>query len=254
MADATDAFTRFKTHFTDTLRELCTAAGSVNKVCRDLGINRQQFSKYLAGSNLPSAYMIQRLIIYFNVDPGVFFLTETARKRRKLYISESDTTAPNLTAGYYLEHTVLKNKIDADVQVGLWRFEQHEHFMECNAELPHFPGNHKVGFDSFQGKVKIFGKQFSLSAECQETGDAVLLGMSRLTFAPQDLLGLRVTTRNGTERLSCTPSLLRYIGSEIEVANVLGGECGIFAEGALSERSAAALRTLKDHADWTSSN
>ena len=254
MADATDAFTRFKTHFTDTLRELCTTAGSVNKVCRDLGINRQQFSKYLAGSNLPSAHMIQRLVLYFNVDPGVFFLTDIGKKRRKNYVSKADVTAPDLTGGYYLEHTFLKNQRNSGVLVGLWRFEQLDHFMECSAELPHYPENREAAFDSFQGKVKIFGKQFSLTAECPETGDAVLLGMSRLAFAPQDLLGLRVTTRGGSERLSCAPSLLRYIGSEIEVADVLGGECGNFSEDSLGERSAAALSTLKNHADSMGAN
>ena len=69
MHDATSIYERFRTQFTGALRMLCEKRGSVNAVCRELGINRQQFAKYLSGTNLPSAYVIQRLILIFRSGP-----------------------------------------------------------------------------------------------------------------------------------------------------------------------------------------
>ncbi len=40
-------------NFAANLLALCNRHGTIASVCRLLGINRQQFNKYLAGTNLP---------------------------------------------------------------------------------------------------------------------------------------------------------------------------------------------------------
>lgn len=49
------------------LRQLCATRASVSQVCREIGINRQQFNKYLSGAALPSAHNLRRICDYFGI-------------------------------------------------------------------------------------------------------------------------------------------------------------------------------------------
>ncbi|MFK7940641.1 MAG: helix-turn-helix domain-containing protein [Roseovarius sp.] len=50
------------------LKFLCAEKPSVAMVCREIGINHQQFSKYLSGRSNPSAHNLRRIAHYFDVD------------------------------------------------------------------------------------------------------------------------------------------------------------------------------------------
>lgn len=50
------------------LRFLCAERQSTAQVCRDVGINQQQFSKYLSGRSNPSANNLRRIARYFGVE------------------------------------------------------------------------------------------------------------------------------------------------------------------------------------------
>ncbi|MDG1430229.1 MAG: helix-turn-helix transcriptional regulator, partial [Paracoccaceae bacterium] len=70
-------------YFSKNLRFLCAESGSIAQVCRDIGINRQQFNRYLNGSGMPSAHNLRRIARYFNINEGDFVLdSETFRKGR----------------------------------------------------------------------------------------------------------------------------------------------------------------------------
>lgn len=47
--------------FAANLRRLCETQTSIADVCRDTGINRQQFNKYLAGRAIPSAPILRKI-------------------------------------------------------------------------------------------------------------------------------------------------------------------------------------------------
>lgn len=47
--------------FAANLRHLCSMQTSIADVCRDTGINRQQFNKYLAGRAIPSARVLRKI-------------------------------------------------------------------------------------------------------------------------------------------------------------------------------------------------
>ncbi len=55
--------------FAKNLRLVCGFEKSVSEVCRSVGINRQQFSKYLNNSSRPSPYNLQRIADYFAIEP-----------------------------------------------------------------------------------------------------------------------------------------------------------------------------------------
>lgn len=50
------------------LRLLCGYSRSISDVCREIGINRQQFTKYLNGSARPSTRNMRRICDYFGVE------------------------------------------------------------------------------------------------------------------------------------------------------------------------------------------
>lgn len=49
------------------LQFLCAERPSVAQVCRDIGINHQQFSKYLSGRSRPSPHNLRRIARYFGL-------------------------------------------------------------------------------------------------------------------------------------------------------------------------------------------
>lgn len=55
-------------HFVANLRYLCTQYESVSGICRRMGINRQQFNKYLTGQSYPSLRNLRRITDFFGVD------------------------------------------------------------------------------------------------------------------------------------------------------------------------------------------
>lgn len=50
------------------LKHLCAHYSSVAEVCRRLGVNRQQFNKYLGGTSAPSLRNLRRITTFFGVD------------------------------------------------------------------------------------------------------------------------------------------------------------------------------------------
>lgn len=60
-------------NFADNLRALCTRHGSIAAVCRALGMNRQQFNKYLSGSTLPNAATLEKICTFFHIESESLF-------------------------------------------------------------------------------------------------------------------------------------------------------------------------------------
>lgn len=69
------------------LKRLCSLYPSVAQVCRELGVNRQQFNKYLAATSMPTPHTLRRICEFFEVDqtnillsPDAFENTATLRR------------------------------------------------------------------------------------------------------------------------------------------------------------------------------
>lgn len=56
------------------LRLLCSRHRSISEVCRLVGINRQQFGRYLNGENQPSGHNLHRLARHFGIPTDDFLL------------------------------------------------------------------------------------------------------------------------------------------------------------------------------------
>ena len=53
------------------LRVLCKDAASISALCRNLGINRTQFNRYLAGESFPRPDVLHRICGHFGVDARI---------------------------------------------------------------------------------------------------------------------------------------------------------------------------------------
>lgn len=58
----------------ENLRLLCSHYKSVAEACRRIGLNRQQFNKYLSGQTRPSLHNLQRIGDFFGVDEAELML------------------------------------------------------------------------------------------------------------------------------------------------------------------------------------
>ena len=71
--------------FAENLRTMSVEKSSIAQVCRDLGMNRQQFNKYLSGTNLPGPATLEKISRYFDVDQRAMFVSsESNRGKRKI--------------------------------------------------------------------------------------------------------------------------------------------------------------------------
>ena len=59
---------RGSTEFVENLKFLCAHFSSVAEICRGIGMNRQQFNKYLSGHSEPSLHNLKRITDFFGVD------------------------------------------------------------------------------------------------------------------------------------------------------------------------------------------
>lgn len=62
--------------FAKNLRMKTAEHGSIADVCRGVGINRQQFNKYLAGSSFPNALTMRKICTFLNIQEQSLFIDD----------------------------------------------------------------------------------------------------------------------------------------------------------------------------------
>lgn len=69
------------------LRSLSKSAPSISALCRELGINRTQFNRYLAGESFPRPDVLYRICDYFDVDARIILepVTRIGTERMDLF-------------------------------------------------------------------------------------------------------------------------------------------------------------------------
>lgn len=60
--------------FAANLRQACSTRASISLICREIGLNRQQFNRYINGQALPSAHNRLRIARMFAIEPEDFDL------------------------------------------------------------------------------------------------------------------------------------------------------------------------------------
>lgn len=60
-------------NFQENLKMLCEQVGTVSEMCRRIGINRQQFNKYLAGTHQPSKSNLRSIASFFGLSIDILY-------------------------------------------------------------------------------------------------------------------------------------------------------------------------------------
>ncbi len=59
--------------FAENLRRSCLRYRTIAEICEGIGINRQQFNKYLSGSAMPNPVTLERICNFLNIEAGTLF-------------------------------------------------------------------------------------------------------------------------------------------------------------------------------------
>ena len=85
--------------FSLNLRFLCAEAPSIAQVCREIGLNRQQFNRYLSGAGLPSAHNLRRIARHFGLSEADLLGDHRSLCARRSPLSMAKPPAPLLHLG-----------------------------------------------------------------------------------------------------------------------------------------------------------
>ena len=109
------------TYFADRLTELCRTRPSVSSVARDLGINRQQFARYISGESLPRQAINQQIADYFGVDPGELHSDRPIKERGNPSLTSSSTVKAMMML---LDDAAVQPITNADLEPGFyWQYK-----------------------------------------------------------------------------------------------------------------------------------
>ncbi|MBP1883392.1 helix-turn-helix domain-containing protein [Sinorhizobium mexicanum] len=100
--------------FVTNLRFACATRRSISQICREIGINRQQFNRYINGEARPSPHNVARIVAFFGVStqdfslsPKLFEARMTRPERHRLEAGQllegfpGDAAALRRHLGYY---------------------------------------------------------------------------------------------------------------------------------------------------------
>lgn len=108
-------------HFADRLKELCKTKSSVSAVARDLGINRQQFAKYISGESLPRQAIHQKIADYFDVNPGELHSDRPIKDSKSASLTSSSTVKAIMLL---LDAAAVLPITDAELEPGFyWQYK-----------------------------------------------------------------------------------------------------------------------------------
>ncbi|KLN61324.1 hypothetical protein WH96_06655 [Kiloniella spongiae] len=231
------------------LRLLTSYHKSIAEVCRQMGVNRQQFNKYLNGTSLPSRNMLQRICDFFGVEDYEILLpldefrgliaiksrketfeaskSQTTRGHIEKVLAASRTDAEQLTGFYYSYRYSFSDtgKILISL-IHIWPSDGHilskrvERFrdLESGDESP-FLCKYLGHLLYLQDRICIVEYE---SLKREEVSQTILYpsGRNRKTWFSG--LNLGVSTRDD-RRIGCGCVLYQYLGVEVDLKRALGG-------------------------------
>nr|WP_107976006.1 helix-turn-helix domain-containing protein [Allosediminivita pacifica] len=106
------------------LRQLSGKAESISALCRDLGINRTQYNRYLAGESFPRPDVLHRICQYFGVDARILL-----EHVDELEASESDALRHPAVADFVGRSA--RNLEESAFPSGFYRFTRRS-FLDTN--------------------------------------------------------------------------------------------------------------------------
>jgi transcriptional regulator with XRE-family HTH domain len=243
--------------FATNLSYACSLLPSISEVCRRIGINRQQFNKYLAGSVRPSRHNMRRICDFFGVTESEILL-DVARFSPLISLRKSPLRASDLPKHLTAIESLHRMSGELDRYTG-WYFryfytfgypgritcslavisEQDGRHLWKNIERP---GNEDLTIERLVGKYEglafhLGHRIYIVEYDVMNTGSITQL-MLYPSYSPRPAY-LRGVQTGGSMRRGRKPAasavVLEYLGEDIDHRRALA-RCGIFDPSNIDDR------------------
>jgi len=232
------------------LRLLCSYGGSITSVCRQIGINRQQFTKYMAGTSRPGLSNIRRIADHFGLEdfellmdheafrklvsirrPIAPSISDLSEEIRKTLFLTSDSVTPLLKQVGYYHNYFMPLEFPGCILRGLSHvYEQNGYIVSRNVER--YPRDPRVRVKKYNGIFVHTGDKIVMFERESTVGRALWLSIlyPYEQDQPQLLHGLTVgVTRSSGREIACYRVVLEYLGNDVDLRQAMRG-CDIYGE------------------------
>ena len=199
------------------------ASGSIAHICREAGINRQQFNKYLNGHSLPSLMTTQTIATVLDVRIGDLLIDETDRRRyRQSFDSMAAQVQPKgrniFTPGHYVEVS-RSEVVDDHIYVSLCTISTEKERMRYRRKSPiHNINDWKTlwTYDGVAYSSGAGGKIFYVNSTVKLYFGSYILESASLYN--EDLIGLKMTgSSNPRGTPFSAPIYFIYLGKDTQL-------------------------------------
>ncbi len=230
------------TDLADNLRLLCSTESSISETCRRVGMNRQQFNKYLNGTSRPSAGNLRKIANYFGVRPAEMLLPPDefeihpsvvprlqgalrASGDAKAFDSAFERQAAPLRRylGFYLSYFYTESWANSIVCALVHIHERSGIVLTKTIERSVDPEDGTLYLSKYDGKVALLGNRIFVMEFQSLARDALVetvlypVGRGQQTYLRGETFG--ITSRKRTPFTS--PTVWRYLGTTIDIRAAL---------------------------------
>ncbi|MDW4548229.1 helix-turn-helix transcriptional regulator [Defluviimonas sp. D31] len=236
------------------LRLLCSTDSSISATCRQIGINRQQFNKYLSGASTPSAANLRRIALHFGVRPAELLLPPeefeihptVAPRLQGMVLSrpgsrgfdsafEGQTIPLRRYLGYYLSYFPTESWNNAII-CALVRIDERDGMVHCKSvERSVDPEDGTLYLSKYHGRVAMLGNRIFVMEFQSLARDALVetvlypVGRGQQTYLRGATFG--ITSRHRAP--FSAPIVWRFLGSNIDLRAAMR-QVGLYDKGSPS--------------------
>lgn len=218
--------------FATNLRLLCSTESSVSAICRQIGLNRQQFNKYLTGAARPSPANMRKIAVHFGVRPSEFLLPADEFESHPLVAGKlvgphgasqtrvgfesafrGQTILLRRYLGYYLSY-FLTQSWENSIICAIVRLDEFDGMVRCRSlERSFDPDDGSLYLSKYDGRVAILGNRIFVMEYQMLARDALVetvlnpVGRGQLQYLRGTTFG--ITSRQRTPFMS--PVVWRYL-------------------------------------------
>lgn len=238
-------------NFTSNLKVASSYYASISEFCRKLGINRQQFMKYLAGSSFPSRHSMRKICDFLGVDefellmpPEQFSKIISLRSSREAVLPAELGAIPKLLAqsrrqktelskilGYYYEYYLSFSVPNHILRSLIYIYPSEEYTLYKRVERLRREGqNGPPEVYKYNGIVTIVGERMYMFDQEEIIGAELSQTILYTNYRNRitSLSGLRMgVSGSDAHKPSASRIVMEYIGRSVSRRNALS-ECQLY--------------------------
>lgn len=248
--------------FAQNLRFACSTRRSISQICREIGLNRQQFNRYISGEARPSPHNTGRIAAFFGIAPQDFdlapklFATRLTRPDRDRSAARGlldgfpgDIAALRRHVGYYQTYHISPSWPGLVVCSCARIYEEGGAIRVKSIERIHDAANEIHQFSKYVGLVTFWRNRIFIAE--RSVGQQPMLSQTILIpFEVHQRVYLRGTTMGVSWRKENLPyasrMIWRHIGEGPDLRQMLW-RCGVLAF--TSRQLPATVRSFLDTPD-----